>query len=234
MKSRNCSSVSKRSAALALLGYLIVLSSFSAGATASGASTGAIYTASDFPRLAQGVDLDFSGTAFVSVWAPGDENWQMTSEGGTITLKKDAKPGDPAPRWQRLGQVDLAKSRSVKLIVSSPPAKAAPKGKSAEARKEEQVVPTPALLWISSSGHDSTESTPLDLVRGRVDSASASHDTRRSYSRTNDEGADFQAPASPPCLARSGFAFARTNADLLGIMANVRQDPIERQDHRQA
>ena len=36
----------------------------------------------------------------------------------------------------------------------------------------------------------------IDLVRGRLDSIEPSHDLRRTHSRTNNEGVDFQAPAS--------------------------------------
>ena len=55
--------------------------------------------------------------------------------------------------------------------------------------------PAPALLCISR-GQDSAATPSIDLVRGRVDSIEPTRDIRRSHSRTNNEGVDFQAPAS--------------------------------------
>ena len=145
-----------------------------AGAIAVEPPSGALYTAADFPRLAQGVDPGFSGEAFASVWAPAGETWRFSSKDGTITLSVDARAADPTPRWQALGKLELAKQQLLKV---------------------QAPASVPALLWISSS-QDSTAPSSFDLVRGRADSIEPSHDTRRSQSRTNQEGVDFQAPAS--------------------------------------
>ena len=61
-------------------------------------ATSALYSASDFPALAVGVDPGLAGEAAVSVWAPSQDEWSLTSgEVKTITLKLRSKPGDPTP-----------------------------------------------------------------------------------------------------------------------------------------
>src|SRR5262249_49492205 len=56
-------------------------------------------------------------------------------------------------------------------------------------------APVPALLWLSSGAKSVTEPV-LDLLRGRIVSLEPPNDFRRARARTNDQGADFQAPAS--------------------------------------
>ena len=56
-----------------------------------------LYTASDFPRLAQGVDTGLAGLVNVDVWAPPRNEWRLTSENGTLTLSLKTKSGDPEP-----------------------------------------------------------------------------------------------------------------------------------------
>lgn len=187
------------------------LASESATASAFEPQSGTLYTASDFKRLAKGVDPGFSGEAVVSVWAPAGDQWHLTSAQGTITLQIEARPGDPTPRWQSLGKINLAKDRPLKIVVSNASPKsggiAAPSGSDTAqtspndrpgnraAEKAGGPVPAPAFLWITAD-QDSTAPPSFDLVRGRVDSIEPSHDLRRTHSRTNNEGADFQAPAS--------------------------------------
>ena len=40
----------------------------------------ALYTASDFPSLAHGVDPGFTGEASVSVWAPSSDGWKSSAD----------------------------------------------------------------------------------------------------------------------------------------------------------
>jgi hypothetical protein len=159
---------------LTVFTFLVGLLAFTSGAAAVEPTSGVIYTAADFPRLAEGVDPGFSGEAYAWVWAPAGETWRQNSKDGTVTLSVETHAADPTPRWQSLGKLELVKHQLLKL-----------KGPAA----------VPALLWISSSP-DSTAPACFDLVRGRADSIEPSHDTRRSRSRTNNEGVDFQAPAS--------------------------------------
>ncbi len=185
MKSGHRSHITFMGASSAAAACLLIL--VTAGVTAATAietPRSVIYTASDFKRLADGVDPGFTGEASVGVWAQAAERWVLTSSAGTITLKVEPAPGDSTPRWQSLGKIALANASPLKVVVSNdkPKEKDAPR-------------PVPALLCISS-GDGSTGPPSLDLVRGRLDSIAPSHDTRRNHSRTNQEGVDFQAPAT--------------------------------------
>ncbi len=89
--------------------WLIGPAMLTAAARGSDPQRGALYTASDFKSLADGVDAGFSGEAKVSVWAPSGDRWHLTASDGTITLHVEAQAGDPTPGWQSLGKVSLAK-----------------------------------------------------------------------------------------------------------------------------
>ena len=185
MNSRDRSRVKSLGLSSAAAACFILLAPFAVTNAAAEPSRGAIYTASDFKRLAAGVDPGFSGTAMVSVWAPATDFWQLNEAAGAISLKVEPRTGDSTtPRWQPLGKINLAKDRPLKVLVSNEP----PKTKGA-------LAPVPTMLCVSA-GQDSAAPPSFDLVRGRLDSIEPSHDTRRTHARTNNEGVDFQAPAS--------------------------------------
>ena len=81
-------------------------------------SEAAIYTASDFTRLAQGLDAGFTGPATLRVWAPPNDEWRLTEADGIITLSLASKKGDPEPQWRTLGNVTLTPGRPLKIIVA--------------------------------------------------------------------------------------------------------------------
>ena len=116
MKSRCCSRIFKAGVSITALTLLAQLTAVTAFARAIEPPSGAIYTASDFPRLAKGVDPGFSGEAFASVWAPAGESWRLTTQGGTITLASEARAADPTPRWQSLGKVEGSKHHLLKVV----------------------------------------------------------------------------------------------------------------------
>ena len=121
----------------------------------------------------------------------------LTPGPGTITLKLEPAPVIP-PARQSLGKITLTKAAPMKVVVANdkPTEKEKDKNKDKAKDKDKDALgPVPALLCISS-GEDSLGPPSIDLVRGRVDSTEPSHDTRRSHSRTNNEGVDFQAPSS--------------------------------------
>jgi dienelactone hydrolase len=189
VKSRHRSRINFTALSLAAVTCLMMLATQGApSAQALEPSQSVIYTASDFTRLAAGLDPGFSGEAVVSVWAPAADLWHLTSGAGMITLRVEPKTGDSTPRWHSLGKITLAKNVPLKVVLS----RDAPKTKGAKAPLP---APAPALLCISA-GPDSGATPSIDLVRGRVDSIEPSHDTRRNHARTNNEGVDFQAPAT--------------------------------------
>ena len=157
----------------------------------------ALFSASDFPRLAQGVDAGLSGLVNVDVWAPPRDEWRLSTANGTLTLSVKTRSGDPEPHWQALGTMNLTKGELLKVIVTSDDAKKAePLAKESKSKTKAQAKPpspVPALLLLSSRP-DQSKQTVLDLVRGRTETSEATNDTRRTHIRTNWQGADFQAP----------------------------------------
>src|SRR5436190_2907905 len=65
----------------------------------------AVFTASDFPALAEGIDFKSSGELSVQAWAPGNAGWKLTQDGETVTLTSSPKSGDSSPQWQKIGKV---------------------------------------------------------------------------------------------------------------------------------
>jgi hypothetical protein len=165
----------------------------------SPATPAVLYTASDFPRLAQGVDTGLAGLVNVDVWAPPRNEWRLTSENGTLTLSLKTKSGDPEPHWQALGKMNLTKGVLLKVIVTTDgPKKAEPSPQKSKTRamvQSKPASPVPALLLLSSRADQSKEAV-IDLIRGRTETSEATNDTRRTNVRTNWQGADFQAPES--------------------------------------
>jgi hypothetical protein len=173
---------------------------------AQDSSPAVLYTASDFPALADGVDPGIIGEASVHAWSSSQDEWSMTPGTDILKLNHRERAGDPAPRWQALGKVHLEKGRPLKIVVtyetpengdhsqsatkSQAKAKEPRKGRSND---KPQAKPVPALLWITSRT-DPGATPDLDLIRGRVDTIEPSPDRRRSEVRTNYQGADFQAP----------------------------------------
>src|SRR4051812_19727836 len=58
----------------------------------------AVFTASDFPALAEGIDLETSGELTVHAWAPANAGWRLTQDGETVTLTSSQASGDSAPQ----------------------------------------------------------------------------------------------------------------------------------------
>jgi hypothetical protein len=210
--------------ALFINAFVICASCLAQPAGGRGADEGpgqpqALFVASDFSRLAQGVDPGIDGEATVSVWAPSEEEWRLESAGAVLTLHYTKKAGDTQPRWQALGKVKLSAGTPLKIFVSGGnrgagkqsavdvEAKDAARdtAKAKEQRKDRatskaapdasQDLPVPALLWLAR-GTSSGEEPVMDLVRGRLDAREPLHDLRRTQIRMNSQGAEFQAPSS--------------------------------------
>ena len=162
-------------------------------------SPAAVFTASDFPSLAEGVRPGLAGVVNVSVWAPPGDSWRLENANGTPALACTHKGGDPEPRWQSLGKLTLPQDGLFKLSVvgetvqREKAASKTSKSKSSRTPVTPASSPLPALLVLSAS-EENRPAALLDLVRGRVDSIEPSSDRRRTQARTNWEGADFQAP----------------------------------------
>jgi dienelactone hydrolase len=169
----------------------------------------AVYSASDFPRLAEGLDVGFTGEVTLSVWAPPRDRWRLADQNGTLRLTLESSAGDPEARWQVLGKTKLAKGEWVRVVVAGPGSKdqgsasstgpAAPDSKTnnnaGTATQAKQALSVPALIMFSSASAPRPQAV-LDLIRGRVETIEPTPDARRAHVRTNWQGAHFQAPAS--------------------------------------
>ena len=185
-------------------------------ALAPGSAPSVLYTASDFPALAGGVDAGLAGEVDVQVWAPSQDEWSLTKADDAIALKLQGRPGDRTPRWKSLGKVNLAKGRPLKIAIAKDSAEVKietkPQGKSAPTDRADDP-PGPRFLWLTAST-DPGAVPDLDFVRGRIEAIEPPPDRRRTEIRTNKEGADFQ----PPRLPRPGATARAVREQLLVTM----------------
>ncbi len=194
--------VSKRLRSFFLSGLMIAAATMPGSAAAmaqhqpagTAAQASLVFTASDFPSLAAGVEVGRSGEVLAQAWSPTGREWRLSQEGDTLNLESLVKSEDPTPRWQKLGKVAIRAGRSLKIVLTRGTTPRSDQVK-ADAKTEDGPPAAPALLVL---GTDSTVNAEhmLDLVRGRVDTSGPPPDQRRSQTRTNREGASFQPPAS--------------------------------------
>jgi dienelactone hydrolase len=152
-----------------------------------------VFTASDFNRLADGIDPGLSGEVSAWVWSPARQGWSLLQDGDTVTLNSAEAGGDPLPRWQRIGKVAIRAGHQLKIVIAAKQKPAASEEKAKSKAKEEPPVPALLILGADSqAGFDRV----LDIVRGRIDAVDPSPDRRRTHVRTNSEGADFEPPTS--------------------------------------
>jgi Acetyl xylan esterase (AXE1) len=146
-----------------------------------------VFTASDFARLAEhGVDVPIAGKYTLKVWAPESQTWSLESRGTTLTLTGKAEGKGDAPRCTTVGTTDFPAAKDVKIVSIGPKPETAKKAASSS---------VPAVLVVSTDP-DLDPSPLLDAIRGRVDSTAPGVDRRRTRVRSNQEGADFRAPAT--------------------------------------
>ena len=153
-----------------------------------------------------------------------------------LTLK--TKPGDPEPRWQALGKMNLTKGALLKVVVTKDvPKEEGPAPKNAKSKTEKRAKPP-----VAGTG------ALVALRRGdEPEQGSAARLDSRAH---RDERADRRRPpdARPHQLARGGFSGARDRASLARqgrsspradagrtrALADVSQDAAQPQDQRQA
>lgn len=157
-----------------------------------------VFTASDFPRLAEGITPGFSGPATISVWSTDDQGWTLKAEESTVTLTSSVTKSGAAPRFQSLGTITLEAGKPFRVKVLAPPSSTEDKpkeeAKSGKDAPKPPPAPVPAILLLSADPKFDGRNA-LDLIRGRIDSTDPSPDIRRTTIRTNREGVDFHPPA---------------------------------------
>ena len=154
---------------------------------AAGSTTCAnmVFSASDFPALAAGIEVRTSGEAVAQVWSPANQEWRLSQDGDTVVLHSTEIRVEPLPRWQKLGKVVLRAGHPLKVtvFVKQKPETDEDKDKDKDktkhkdkdkakpdAKTQDDPPAVPALLVLSTDSQADPERV-LDLVRGRVDSA---------------------------------------------------------------
>jgi X-Pro dipeptidyl-peptidase (S15 family) len=162
-----------------------------------------LFTASEFPRLARGIDVP-KGEYVIKTWAPARQIWTQTTsdDGKSLSLSSSIEGDDVQPTWRTIGKFEQVSDGAIKIEVAhrdkAEPAAASEepktkgKGKAKAARKP---LAAPALLVLTNDPkHD--PAAALDVVRGRLDTVDPPADARRTTVRSNQEGANFKAPAT--------------------------------------
>lgn len=195
------------------------------------AQDSAVFTASDFPRLAEGVKLAKAGDVTIKVWSPAGQSWTLESSDNILTLKPGERGGDSAPTWATIGTAHLSSDKP--LVVKVVGASFDPDEIVGNYQKQTQTrnagpakVAVPAVLSISP---DSAFTPDLDTIRGDVDGAGPVSDARRTHVRTNHEGANFHAPADVAAWEARAIALRNHLRVTLGLTPTFPKTPLNAQ-----
>ena len=132
-----------------------------------------VFLASDFPDLAQGLEVPRAGEYTIKAWTESRRGWTIKAEGPTITLIGKSSGDNESPRWLTVGKASLDPETHPSLSTRGP-----------------------AILSLSTDPNF-VATKALDVIRGQVKSTEPTADRRRAVVRTNQEGADFRPPATP-------------------------------------
>jgi hypothetical protein len=162
----------------------------------------ALLTASDLVRTGHSIRPPGDGEYTMKVWAPARQVWNLTpgEQAATFTLACETKGEDRQPRWQTIGKLKLSSASALHIQTSAPAveaktSEAKPEGKAKSPEKAAVPTQVPALLFLTTDPSAVPEAA-LDLIRARLDTAEPPPDPRRTSVRTNQQGANFKAPAS--------------------------------------
>jgi hypothetical protein len=128
------------------------------------------------------------GEYHVFVWDAPGRGWRLSRDGDALTFRPGSSNMDGPPAWRELGTIQIDAGTPTRLRFEHA-------ADQAESPKDTPPAPVPPLLALARSG-DADLAPLLDIVRGCVDSARPCDDLRRTQIRTNQEGADFRAPAT--------------------------------------
>ena len=187
---------------------------------------GPVFTASDFPALAEGIDLKTSGELSVHAWAPANAGWKLTQDGETVTLTSSPAPGDSSPRWHKLGKVTTRSGHPLKITV---PAKEAPRDRRPEGEglvqgeAQGDTPRRPCAPGPQPRGQGDPDRV-LDLVRGRIDSLAPPDDCSTQPRPDQPGGGRLPAARVGPGLARPGPSPPRADARRPRALADVAED----------
>ena len=185
-----------------MLSLALGLAMTSVGADDPPKAASLVFTASELPGLAKGFAAPRSGEYTVKAWTDGRHSWPVAIENRMLVILPPVAPedddDDQRPRWETLGKVTL--TADVPSLLGVPPSPA----------------PLPAILSLSTDP-DFVPDRALDILRGNVKSAAPPTDPRRTEARTNQQGADFEPPASPEDWRGRSAAVRRQLLVTLGL-----------------
>jgi dienelactone hydrolase len=146
-----------------------------------------LYTASDMPTLARGIVSPRPADYTLRVWAPAKQSWSAESKDDgpdrVLSLSVKVEGNDAKPRWQSLGTFRWKYDQKFKFEFQDPNP------------DDHKPGPVPALISLATDPSFEPNDA-LRVVRGQLNSTEPSPDPRRTTIRTNQQGADFSAPAT--------------------------------------
>jgi dienelactone hydrolase len=180
-----------------------------------------VITASDLPRLARRIELP-AGELTVKVWAPARQVWSTEQHGATVFLKSRVDGEDASPAWQSLGTVRVEEGKP--LVIQIAGLQEPDKGAGKKGETPASVAVPPVLVLSSRADFDPSKA--LDVIRGRLDSTGPAPDSRRTQVRTNQQGADFHAPATAQAWRERARAVRQQMLVTLGLWPMPPRTPL--------
>ncbi|WZO96631.1 acetylxylan esterase [Isosphaeraceae bacterium EP7] len=159
----------------------------------------AIFAASDFDRLTDGIALPGPAVYTIKVWTPENRTWKATADGSAVRLSAEAVGEGSSMRWLVAGEASIGGASPAKFRVEGPPSPD-PTSSSVPAAalpkvKVEHGPALPALIALSTDP-DYNPGPATEILRGRLETDAPASDIRRSVSLTNQLGTDFKVPNS--------------------------------------
>jgi hypothetical protein len=189
-----------------------------------------LYVASDLPRLGRGFRLPRSGEYTVKVWAPRREKWTVSAEGQTLTLAMTVDGDDPRPAWQPVGKASLSADSSVTVVVAGLILSQTKEASKPGEKRTEPAKPVPIPSMVCFSTDAAFEpSHALDIARGNVETTAPPKDPRRTTVRSNQQGANFRAPASAQAWRDRARAVREQMLVALGLWPMPPKTPLNPQ-----
>ncbi len=159
-----------------------------------------------------------AGPYEVLVWETAADRWTMEREGTSLRFAKQTDLPEGLPRWRTLGEITMAAEDSLTLSRSTDSKQAG----TPEAEVDRSVPP---VVWIRQKGIPFSD--VLDVIRGPLDAIDPAPDARREGIRTNQEGADFVAPASAEAWKERASALRDQLQVTLGLWPQPPKEPLE-------
>lgn len=125
-------------------------------------------------------DVEYSA----HVWDAPGHAWSASDTNGVLTLTRAEGDISGPPRWQQVARIQFTRDVAERVIKLAPVA---------ENSEKQPPPPVPPLMLVTPDAEPKLDEI-VRLVRGRLDTPAPTGDARRTTIRTNQQGANFQAP----------------------------------------